>query len=446
MSRPRTFVLLAILLFIIHFALTTWAVSAWTEAVKPSRPFEERYAPSFALAVTTLPLYPTVGKAKMDLLFLAALNSLLVALIAATLAVFLRWKTLLAIVVAVPLLLVVGMLATATILELRVAQGFQRVPRPAAVTENDSARHIEQIAARFRAADHVSSDAPRELNDYVWGEVERGDDRIMPVPRELDHYLIEHRWDLDELEHLLLEGEPPRFAGNNRQLAPFYSLQKTMLADALQSATNGDQDGAWQRVDAAQRLTQAMLAIHHGISSVVYATENQLGVARKLAPPALLPIRRFDPHEQWIDALATDAEETLKERGAWFVTPYVRLAAAESADSDLREAAVIRRLRGCRFDLPREWQVSERVPFNPFGVFGGGAEFAIHGNRMLLDFEGTEKVLALKRGQLNERSRCGDRHWRVEGNVLRLEPPLPPARPPSLQTHHEISPATHTPS
>jgi hypothetical protein len=79
------------------------------------------------------------------------------------------------------------------------------------------------------------------------------------------------------------------------------------------------------------------------------------------------------------------------------------------------------------------------VPFNPTGVLNGGLRFVVRANRLLLDLEGTSNVLAVKRGVPPPSSaRCVDRHWLLEGDVLRLDPPLP-AAPPFLPTRHEIN-------
>ncbi len=440
MSRWKTFALLLILFFVIDLVLTSSATWAFVNATAPGRPFADRYGPSFALAVTTLPLYPILLGSNIRLIGVAALNSIVVSLILSILVVTLRWRAVV-VILMVFILLMGGIIAAGLILERRAEQ---KLGPPTAAKEDASARRIAQFAAAFGVEDEALNDVRASISSYLAGEIARGDDRIAPPPQEVEHYLVVHRWDLDELEHHLLQNAPPRFVSRRGAVPNISMLEKIVLIDALQSARGGDQDGAWQRVDAAQRLTQALLETH-AVWLAISTTESQLGVARKLAPPAQFPIRRFDPHEEYVKALADDGREALHERPPWLAVPYVRLAAAERAGSLLREAQIVRRMRGCRFAPAARSEVRERVPFNPFGVFGGGARLAVLCNRMLLDFEGTEKVLALKRGMPAGGSACRDRQWKVEGNVLRLEPPLP-ATAPALPAHHEISPATRTPS
>jgi hypothetical protein len=425
------------LLFIIHFGLTNWAVTAWNPTTTAGGGHAgDHYGPDFALAVATLPLYPFLHQS-LKLLAVVALNSLLVAMILAAILVFFRWRTVLVILLLAPLVLIGGMFLGAMIL----ARGVERAEAPPSASSNESAQHIEQIAQRFRGTNR------RAVYDYLWREIARGDDRIDAPPQEVDHFLIEHRWDLDEIEQLSLGGEVPRFSPDG-DLMVLFLAQKIVLVDALQSERAGDRDGAWRRVDAANRITQAMLATPQSSSTyvAVAATENQLGVARKLSPPAQLPIRKFDPNQHWIDALKLDAARMLQRRADWYTLPYVRLAAAETANSEMRGLRALQRARGCRLDRPPSTNPAAYVSFNPFGVFGDGEWLAIRGNRMLLDFEGTEKVLALKRGNVSETSACPDRRWKVEGNVLRLQPPLPPAQSPALPARHAITPASNTPS
>jgi len=360
-SKIRVFFLLAILIFIIHFLATFYAADLLTTTLDRNAPIEARFAPSFAIALCTLPL-----------LQLTVLNSIIIAIIAAWVFTYLRWRALLAIVIGVPLLLLIGVTATATVLEHGTERGWREL-----------APHPIEPAPRGTLETSLGNQPIEPLNSYLTKQIARGDDRVDPLPQEADWFLVAHRSEIDALRHQLPVTADP--------LARF-RMQKILLVDALQSRS-------WEEVNAAERVTDALLH-QPNFNSVLYAiaaTKNQLGVMRKLGPPARAPIPSYDPHQRLIDAIAAQDAHILKISSPWYARPYARLCLAESAYSALRQAMLIRELRGRRVDVPAEHESKAWVPFNPMGVLGGGARYAIRANQLLLDRERTAVSLASRK-------------------------------------------------
>src|SRR5436309_10092387 len=122
----------AILFFILHFLATTYAVARLTPALKADNPIENRFAPSFLVALCSIPLYPIVV-GKVSFVAASLLNDLLVGFLAALMVVYLRWRTIVAIVIGVPIALLAGMIGVVMLLEQRVAAGWRDIaPRPVA--------------------------------------------------------------------------------------------------------------------------------------------------------------------------------------------------------------------------------------------------------------------------------------------------------------------------
>ena len=122
----------------------------------------------------------------------------------------------------------------------------------------------------------------------------------------------------------------------------------------------------------------------------------------------------------------------------WFIRPYVRVCIAEATVDGVKAVRTIRNLRGCFFQAPPVKDDFLLVPFNPIGFISPleASRFAVGANRLLVDFDGTERVLAMKRGlSAAGKAACGA--WVVDRTVLHLVPPLPPA-PPALPTRHQI--------
>jgi hypothetical protein len=192
------------------------------------------------------------------------------------------------------------------------------------------------------------------------------------------------------------------------------------------------------------------------IISAMAAMENQLGVARKLQPAGEFPLQRFDGRERMIDArqaegwtfrravATTSFDPSWKGRSALermlldiFVRPYARLCAIERSSDELRNSVVMRRVDRCNFDPPKAADDTSRFP-NPINTdsMSDAAKFAVRANRMLLDFEGTEKIQLLKRDPSADvtRSMSPHRRWVFDGRTLRLEPEVPLKLP--LPTQH----------
>jgi hypothetical protein len=437
--RKRTLFVLALLFTIVHLAVTSFFLVQWSDVLRASRPLPEHFAPSFGLAIFTAPVYSMVHD-RLPIFTTSLLNSALWGIIAALIVTRLRWRSIAAIVIAVPVLLYLALTAAAMILEHRlgpspqVAQRFPRTP------ENDSAKRIDTFAGALG-----TNNTRGALNVYLSEQIARGDDFIDEPPQDVRHDLLAHRWDLDALERHLLTSEAPQWEidlDKDQQLSVLahLRLQKMILVDALNRAQNGDFDAAWQRVDAARRLTEPLtrrpevIAVLVAISSM----ENQLGAARKLHPPAQFPLQRFDPHARLIDSI--EAETLTRTISApWLIRPYVRLCIAEASIDGVKAVRTIRNLSGCFFHAPSGKGEYLLVPFNPIGFISPleASRFAARANRLLVDFDGTERVLAMKQGSpAAGRSPCGA--WIVDHAVLHLVPPLPDA-PPALPTHHEIS-------
>ena len=76
----------------IHALLTGLAVSQLTAALDHhDKTIESYFAPSFAVSLCTLPLYPVLA-GKLGLFAISALNSALVAIIIAFVLVYLSWR------------------------------------------------------------------------------------------------------------------------------------------------------------------------------------------------------------------------------------------------------------------------------------------------------------------------------------------------------------------
>jgi hypothetical protein len=188
-------------------------------------------------------------------------------------------------------------------------------------------------------------------------------------------------------------------------------------------------------------------------------------VARKLRPLSPFPVQWFDPRDRLISAMeaeATQARDLVRtasfdprwtQRSAIqrlllsiFIRPYARLCAADRSAAELRNALVVRDLPRCTFQ-PGKVAETKTLPGNPIGAQGPdyAAALAARINRLRIDFEGTENILALKRTGPSispAPSVCPDRKWIIDvfsgGAVIRLDPPLPDS-PPALPTRHRVA-------
>ena len=403
--RLRVFILLAILVFIAHVIVSVYAADHLSKVLDRDAPIESRFAPSFAMAVCALPLlHPTF------------LNDIVFALLVAAVLTLFHWRTIVSLIILIPLLLLGGMFFTALWLENRVQRGWNELA-PQAIIDAPMGDLVSPLGKE--SFDPVTS--------YLAKEIARGDDQIDPEPQEVNWFFVANHDDIEKLRE--------RVPGTNDPLALF-RMQKILLVDALRNRS-------WDDVTAARRISDKMLhqSYHQSVLFAMAATENQLGVIRKLNPPLHPTLPSFDPHRQLIDAIAAQEARLMTISPPWYSQPYARLCLAESADSALRQAMLIENLRGCSFDSPADFEFKPRVPFNPTGVLNGGLRYAIRANRLVLDLEGTSYVLAAKHvAPPPSAAKCTSYKWILDRNTLRLDPPLP-ANAPFLPTRHEISAA-----
>ena len=344
-SRARVFVLLAVLLFIAHFFAAVSVSERLTADLKHHLPTEQIFAPSFAAAALSLPL-----------LRWSVMNDVLMALLLSAVFVFLRFRTALIVIVVVPVLVVIGMIATAKALDSEIASGWRELrPRPI------------PPAPAGKLATTLGDQKFDPLTAYFTAQIAHDDSRIDPLPQDVDWFVTAHRTDIDALQREL--------PATTDRLARF-RMHRILLVDALQTHSADE-------VAAAGKLADVLLH-QANLDSALYAMaaeKNQLAVIRKLG---LTPAgSRFDPHQQLIDAIAATSNRIMDLQSPWYAWPYAELCKAESAYSGLQQARIIHNLRGVSFAMPPIEDRQPRVPFNPIGVLGGGARFAWQANDLV---------------------------------------------------------------
>jgi hypothetical protein len=452
------FAVRAVLIAILHFAITLAFVFAWSGA---SEAENQRTWTSFGYSAGTMafssPLYQ-VPAARQRLPFLvgAAINSALWGIFLAI--VFSRVRRLW-LLLLIPILWYATLTSVAALLERRVPI-TTRFPHQNA---NESSRRVDQL---LKAIDDEDFSRMRGgLQKYLSAEFARGDDRIEPLPVDAGHFIVQHRFDLDSLEIALLSSEPPRWeidltTSEKPDWLRYFWLQKLIVADAVDSAHSMDAAGARRRLEAAQRLTFSLSSRPEAsaVMAALASAENQLGAARKLG--TTLP--RFDPRDRLVEALEAESRSdrflvaTSRFDRDWnnrssisrallaiFVRPYARLCAAMSAADQLRNVRIVRDMQRCVFQPPKYPEEHRPPILNPIAAATASATTvrAVRSNRLLLDFEGTEKIAQAKsEGAIRPASFCSDHKWMRDGDVVHLEPPEPAANS-ALPTRHTISPA-----
>ena len=131
-----------------------------------------------------------------------------------------------------------------------------------------------------------------------------------------------------------------------------------------------------------------------------------------------------------------------------FVRPYARLCAAKSASDQLHNVHIVRDMNRCVFQPPKYPAEHQPGILNPIGVSTASATAirAVRSNRLLLDFEGTEKIAQVKAGvAMTAECVCPDRKWLRDRDVVHLEPPVPAANA-ALPSRQAINPAARMPS
>lgn len=462
------FAVRAIVIAILHFAIAVAFVFAWS---KVSDADDQRTWKSFGYAAGTMafstPLYQ-LPAARQRLHYLAgtAINSALWGMVLAI--VFSRVRRLW-LLLLFPLLWFGAWTGAAAFLERRADRDAGPVSIPTLFPHqkaNASSGRVDHLLEPLEGED--STGLHGRIQRYLASEFARGDDRIEPLPADIEHFIVAHRFDLDSLEITLLINEAPRWeidvtAADRPEWAPYFWVQKLILADALDSARANDFAGAGQRVEAASRLTFSLasrpeaIAVMTGIAS----TENQLGAARKIG----MTLPRFDPRDHLIHALDAESwtdrfliatsrfDRDWNKRSVFsrallgiFVRPYARFCAARAAADQLQNVRIVRDLNRCLFQPPK-YPDQHPAILNPIGVSSPSATAirAVRSNRLLLDFEGTEKIAQVKTaGAMTPECFCPDHKWLRDGDAVHLEPAVPVANA-ALPTRHAINPAARMP-
>ncbi|HYS56103.1 MAG TPA: hypothetical protein VER58_20280 [Thermoanaerobaculia bacterium] len=462
----KRFLVLAAAIAIVHFAIAVVVLFVWAKYDTPvDHPTWESFGYSASVLVLT-PLFPFVKH--VSFYPLIALNSLMWAVVmAAVIAPIRRWWLWIPIgVIALPLLWFGILITVDNVLEKRVdrawktrlgarapiAQRFQRSPA------NATARGVDQFAGKLLGGDF---DRVRSsVIAYVSAQLARGDDAVEERPANGEHYIVEHRYDIDGLEHFLQTNDAPQWEIDLEALerpgsVRYYNLHRIILLDALESTRKNDFDSARKYVELAYRLTASLRTRPEvlAVVSAMAATNTQLGVVRKL-PGDATPLPRFDARERLIDAREAEAwtmrhvvatsSFAPKRNNALLdilVRPYARLCAIVRSSDELRNSLVTRNFDRCVFQPPKEPDDTSPVP-NPINSDSAAhaATLAVRASRLAIDFEGSERIAALKRSPNPAvfASMCPNRKWLFDGHLLHLEPALPSG---PLPSKHRITAA-----
>ena len=464
------FIVRVFLISVLHFAIAVAFVFAWTSV---SESDDQRTWKSFGYSAGTIafstPLYQ-VPAARQRLHYLAgtAINSALWGIVLAI--VFSRVRRLW-LLLLLPVLWFGALTGVSAFLEQRADRDSGNVPittRFPHQNANASSGRIDKLLEPLEGED--SAGIHGKLQKYLSNEFARADDRIEPLPADIEHFVVAHRFEIDSLEISLLINEPPRWeidltAAQNPDWVRYFWIQKLLLADALDSARVGDFAGAGQRIEAAGRLTSSFSTRPEAIAvmTAIASTENQLGAARKIG----MTLPRFDPRDHLIAALEAESwtdrfliatsrfDSDWNNRSVFtqalltvVVRPYARLCAAMSAADQVRNVRIVRDLNRCVFQPPKYPDEHPGI-LNPISASTASATAirAVRSNRLLLDFEGTEKIAQVKSGApaiLPASSICPDHKWLRDGDAVHLEPAEPAANA-ALPTRHTINPAARMP-
>lgn len=445
------FVIRAFLIAVFHFAIAIGFIFAWSnETEQHSHMTWQSFGYAAGSVAFSTPLYQ-IPAARQRLQFLVgvALNS---ALWGVLLAIIFSRPRRLWLLLLFPILWFGGLTAAANLLEERVDREWnarlgsrvpitQRFPHQNA---NPLSRRVDQSIESLSADIEPVRDSIRK---YLGDEFARGDDRLGPLPADVEQRLVARRFDIDALESALNaepEWEVDLTANDQLDSLRYFWAQKMILADALAAARDGDVDTARRRLDAAQRLVVSLRTRPEVVAVVtaLASAENHLGVARKLG----IALPAFDAREPLVDAFQAEAwtdqflvrtsrfdpdwdnrNEVSRALLTVFVRPYARICAARAASGQLRNAVIIRNFPRCVFQAPKypdehPWLVS------PIEVLSAAtaASRAVRSNRLLLDVEGTQRIAqAQSEGTISSTSMCTDRSWKFDAGVVHLEPPLP---------------------
>jgi hypothetical protein len=475
------FFVVAISFAILHFILTMTLLFGWSNATKAD---DQRTWGAFGytagMLLITAPLYQ-IDFVREHMRFLPAfvINSLLWGTVFALIVTRIRrfWLWVPVALLGLPLLWYEGWIVAAHMVEQRTDRDWtsrlrnripiaQRFPRQAA---NDASRRLDRSSAALAGQD--SNGIRSRLTTYLNNELGRGDEGIEEPPPDIEHFMTAHRFDIDDLESQMGSGDPPQWEvdltnASSLNSLRFYSLQKIVLLDALESARRNDFDGARQRLDVASRISLSLRNRPEAVAivSAIAATENQLGVARKVGQVSALQV--FDARERLIDAFEAQAwterflVETSRFDPIWsarsaasralitiFVHPFARFCAAQRSAGELRNALIVQTMGRCVFQSPKYPEDVSRI-LNPIEATASSstASRAVRANRLLLDFEGNQKIEEVReKGATEATSICPDRKWIFDGATLHLEPPIPTTAP-ALPAKHTLNRAASKPS
>ncbi len=466
---------------ILHFILTMALLFGWSDATKTD---DQRTWGAFgytaAMLSITSPLYQ-IHFVREHMRFFPAfvINSLIWGTLFALVVTRIRrfWLWIPIALVGLPLLWHEGWNVAAKMVEQRTDRDWtSRLPNRIPITQrfphqaaNDASRRMDRSSGKLAGED--SNDIRRRLATYLNDELGRGDDGIEEAPPDVEHFMTAHRFDIDDLENQMGSGDPPQWEidltnGRGLNSLRYYSLQKIVLVDALESARRSDFDGARQRLDVARRITLFLRSRPEApaIVSAMAATENQLGVARKIGQ--LSALQAFDARQRLIDAFEAQAwtERFLVETShfdpVWnersevsrvlltiFVHPFARFCAAQRSADELRNALIVQTMGRCVFQSPKYPGDVSRI-LNPIDAAPSSvtASRVVRANRLLVDFEGNQKIEEVRqKGATEAASICPDRKWIFDGATLHLEPPIPTTAP-ALPTKHTLIRAASKPS
>lgn len=477
MRLPRKSVLILVpALTLLHFGTTFLLLGFWERALE--RPFGWPLASlSFALTVLTFPAEMFLRRDFTFGFIAIFLNSVLQAALLAWLILYVVRRGRLAVVMGLviallglPALWYASANALATFQERRLAAAWREAfPRGPAIGQRlarragtPSAAQLETLADGATIRPWTSHSEIARVRAWLFREIQTPGDSIDLLTPETKNYLTAYRWELEEIEQQLLQRDPPRWEIDHEswKMPGFriaYDLTAVLAAEALEAKRRGDNAEAERLLAALTPLVTELRRRPEYVSSnlAIGATTQALGVLRKLGTPSgALEALRFSPRHKMIEARQVEAatiggmilrasfDDRWDDRG-WaqrlllsiLVRPYLRLCAAGRIKSNLRDALFIRSYPRCRFEQEEVDEARVLFPWNPIDSGTYPVRATIRANRLLLDFEGTEKVLQVKQERLQvaspelARSFCPSGKWLLEpvegALMLRYTLPVP---------------------
>lgn len=299
--------------------------------------------------------------------------------------------------------------------------------------KNGEAKALESLAGRLGMGQEKSRDpwetAKGPVTDYLAAELEKPSPAVAPPPAAVASYLSDHSDAIASVRKQLLERAAPVWESRGRDfydapipgLITLLGVQKTLAAEALSAIERGEDGLAAEDLEASWRLHLALAGRPEMISAVIDMAllRYQAGVLRKLSNPSPAWRERLgavDPGAQLLRGYKLEACAILEAGNstnwtrvvtsdpgvhhgivAWASRGYVRLCAAEGADTLLDMVELLRASDPCATDtkervdeivggIPR-WNFFARIALPNLATSWGRAD------RMKLDLELTDKVL-----------------------------------------------------